>query len=89
MLPIVHQVLGFFLIIAGAIVLPLPLPFGLIMLTVGLALLAPYVPAFQRLIRRMRRKWPSLDASLRRHRHRFPPIIRSTIDKTCPLNPAE
>lgn len=89
MLPVLHQVFGSTLVVAGLIVLPLPLPFGLIMLTIGFALLAPYIPAVQRLIKRMRVKWPDLDAALRRYRHRFPPVIRKTIDKTCPTAPAE
>lgn len=84
MLPIIHQALGAFLIVTGLIVLPLPIPFGLIMITIGLSLMAPYVPAFQRLIRSMRTKWPNLDRSLLHHRDRFPAIIRSTIDKTTP-----
>lgn len=84
MLPIFHQVLGAFLVVTGAILTPTPIPFGLIMLTIGLALLAPYLPPVQALIRTIRRKWPKIDLSLRRHRHRFPPVIQSTIDKTHP-----
>jgi len=84
MLPILHQVLGSTLVVTGLIVLPLPLPFGLIMLVIGFALLAPYIPAVQRLIRVMRRKWPQVDAILLRYRHRFPPVIKRTIDKTHP-----
>lgn len=71
------------------IVLPLPLPFGLIMLTIGFALLAPYIPVVQRLIKYLRAKWPDFDKTLRRHRHRLPPIIKKTIDKTHPAAPAE
>lgn len=89
MLPIIHQVFGSTLVVAGLIVLPLPLPFGLIMLTLGFALLAPYIPAVQRLIKKMRTKWPDLDAALRRYRDRLPPVIRKTIDKTHPAAPAE
>ena len=88
MLPIMHQVFGSILVVAGLIVLPLPIPFGLIMLTIGFALLAPYIPAVQRLIRYMRTKWPNLDGTLRRWRDRMPPVIKSTIDKTHP-HPAE
>lgn len=89
MLPLVHQITGTTLVIAGLIVLPLPIPFGLIMLTIGFALLAPYIPAVQRLIRHMRTRWPNLDQTLRRYHDRFPPVIRKTIDKTHPLTPAE
>ncbi|MHA7872748.1 MAG: PGPGW domain-containing protein [Hyphococcus sp.] len=89
MLPVVHQVLGSTLVVAGLVVLPLPIPFGLIMLTIGFALLAPYIPAVQRLIRKMRTKWPKLDFQLRRYRNRFPAVIRKTIDKTHPTATAE
>lgn len=89
MLPIVHQLVGSVLVVGGAILTPTPLPIGLIMLTIGLALLAPYMPPVQRLVRTMRRKWPNIDRSLLRYRDRFPPIIRKTIDKTHPHVPAE
>ena len=89
-LPIFHQVLGSFLIVTGLIVLPLPIPFGLIMLTIGFALLAPYIPAFQRLVKHLRTKWPKLNATLLKYREKFPPVIRRTIDKTHPtVHPAE
>jgi hypothetical protein len=88
MLPVVHQVFGAVLIVVGIILTPTPIPFGLILLTIGFALLAPYIPAFQRLVRHMRGKWPKLDEQLRRWRDRLPPVIRSTIDKTHPT-PAE
>lgn len=89
MLPVLHQVFGSTLVVAGLIVLPLPIPFGLIMLTIGFALLAPYIPVVQRLIKFLRRKWPAFDATLRRYRDRFPPVIKRTIDKTHPAAPAE
>ena len=84
MMPLVHQIVGSSLVVAGLIVLPLPIPFGLIMLTIGFALLAPYVPFVQRLIKRMRAKWPNLNETLLRYRSKFPPVIRKTIDKTHP-----
>lgn len=89
MLPLFHQLFGSTLVVAGLIVLPLPLPFGLIMLTLGFALLAPYIPAVQRLIRYLRAKWPQFDETLRRYYDRCPPVVRSTIDKTHPSQPAE
>ena len=87
MLPILHQTFGTILVAAGFIVLPLPIPLGLIMITIGFALLAPYIPLVQRMITRMRRKWPNLNETLLKHRHRFPPVIRKTIDKTHPHAP--
>ena len=85
MLPILHQVAGSTLVVTGLIVLPLPLPFGLIMLVIGLTLLAPYVPAVQKLIRKIRRKWPNLDETLLRHRHRFPPVIKRQDNDFAPI----
>lgn len=89
MLPILHQFFGATLVIVGLIVLPLPLPFGLIMITVGFALLAPYIPVMQRLIRHMRTKWPDLNKQMLKFRDKLPPVIRKTIDKTHPATPAE
>lgn len=89
MLPIVHQLIGGVLVITGAIVTPTPIPFGLIMMTIGFTLLAPYMPPVQRLVRAIRRKWPKVDAALRRHRDRMPAVVRATIDKTHPPAPAE
>jgi len=84
MLPIFHQLLGGVLVVSGAILTPTPIPFGLILLTIGLALLAPYMPPVQALVRAIRRKWPNVDQALRRYRDRFPPVIKATIDKTHP-----
>ncbi|MFQ5562893.1 MAG: PGPGW domain-containing protein [Parvularculaceae bacterium] len=89
MLPVVHQLIGSVLVVSGAILTPTPAPIGLIMLTIGLALLAPYMPPVRQAIRAIRRKWPNIDRSLRRHRHRFPPVIRKTIDRTHPASAAE
>ncbi|MEO1015336.1 MAG: PGPGW domain-containing protein [Pseudomonadota bacterium] len=84
MLPILHQALGAFLVLTGLVVLPLPIPFGLIMITIGLTLLAPYVPFVQRIVKKLRSRHPSLDEKLMRYRHRCPPIVRKTIDRTHP-----
>ena len=84
MLPLLHQVLGGTFVAAGMVMLPLPIPFGLLCLVIGLSLLAPYIPALQGVIRGLRTKYPRLDSSLLNWRDRVPPVIRSTIDKTMP-----
>lgn len=87
---IFHQTLGGVLVVVGIILTPTPIPFGLILLTIGLTLLAPYMPPIQALVRKIRRKWPKVDQSLRRYRDRMPDVVRQTIDKTHPdLTPAE
>ncbi len=88
MLPILHQALGAFLVLTGLVVLPLPIPFGLIMITIGFTLLAPYVPFVQRIVKRLRTNHPALNEKLLRYRHRCPPIVRRTIDKTHPAGAA-
>lgn len=84
MLAIVHQVLGGLLFLAGLIVLPLPIPFGLIMMVIGLALLAPYILPVQNVIRGIRSKNTTINSTLLRWKARMPPIIQKTIDKTHP-----
>ncbi|MEM8985597.1 MAG: hypothetical protein AAGC95_02645 [Pseudomonadota bacterium] len=85
MLALWHQLLGGTFIAAGMVMLPLPIPLGLLFLTIGLALMAPYVPAFQGVIRNLRTRYPRLDTSLVNIRDKAPPVIRTTIDKTKPL----
>ena len=84
MLAIFHQIMGSILVVAGLLVLPLPIPFGLIMLVIGLALLAPYMVPIQRLVRWIRVKNDKVNEYLLKWRERFPPVIQKTIDKTHP-----
>lgn len=84
MLAIFHQVMGSTLVVAGLIVLPLPIPLGLLMLVIGLALLAPYMPPVQKAVRTIRRKHAGINEKLIKWRERFPPVIQKTIDKTHP-----
>ena len=86
MLPILHQVMGGTLVLAGLVVLPMPIPFGLPMVTIGLALLAPYLAPVRALVRYLRRRSQPLDAQMVKWRHRAPPVIQKTIDKTTPDN---
>ena len=84
MLPLLHKILGSFALLIGAVLLPLPIPLGLPLLVIGLALWAPYLPFVQGWVRALRRKYPNLNAQLLRYRERVPPVIRTTIDKTHP-----
>ena len=84
MLAIFHQIMGSVLVVAGIVVLPLPIPLGLLMLVIGLALLAPYIIPVQNLVRSLRRKNTKLNDQLVRWREKFPPVIQKTIDRTHP-----
>jgi hypothetical protein len=80
----IHQLVGGVLVVGGAILAPTPIPVGLLMLTTGLVLLAPYSPQVQRVVRASRRKWPKVDAALARSRARMPDFVKAAIDKTTP-----
>lgn len=86
MWPVMHHVFGGTFVIAGMVLFPLPIPLGLPLIVIGLALLAPYFPPFQRLIRTLRRKSPGLNRTLSRIYRRMPPIVRKTIDVTDPAS---
>jgi len=85
-MPIVHQICGIILLLGGLVFLPLPIPLGVPMITIGLALLAPYVPFVQRGLRKVRTKWPAANEALMKYHPRMPAIIQRAIDKTHPEN---
>lgn len=90
LLALVHKVTGSVLVLAGMVVLPMPIPLGLIMIALGLAMLAPYFKPVQNLVRHLRRKSPIVDRNLVRFKHRCPRVIRVTIEKTNPhLHPEQ
>lgn len=64
--------LGFFLVLSGMVVFPLPIPFGLLMIAIGLVLLltnSNWAPA---MVRRARSRWPKLDGWLRQAGRKLP-----------------
>lgn len=85
LLALMHKITGGVLVLFGMVLLPMPIPFGLVMLVLGLALLAPYFVPVQRMVRALRRKYPKVDDTMRRIKHKCPPVIKSAIEKTCPL----
>ncbi len=84
LLALLHKITGSFLVLAGMVVLPMPIPLGLIMIALGLALLAPYFKPVQKLVRNLRRKYPKMDDAMLRLKHRSPRVIQVTIEKTNP-----
>ena len=86
MLSLVHHLLGGSFIAAGIVLLPLPIPLGLLFLLTGIALLAPYNAATQTVVRNMRTRFPRIDRTMRRWRDQAPGFIRKVIDKTKPRN---
>ena len=84
LLAILHKITGGILVLFGMVLLPMPIPLGLVLMVLGLALLAPYFVPIQRVVRQLRKKYPKVDDTMRRLKHKCPPVIKSAIEKTCP-----
>lgn len=80
----VHLLGGFFLVICGIIITPLPIPIGLILILLGLSLLVPALPVLKRWLTLFRSRFPKASDKLRRIRHRLPLFARSLVDHTEP-----
>jgi len=91
-LTFVHKLLGSLLVLFGLVLFPMPIPVGLIMIAVGLLLLAPYFKPIQKFVRMLRCKFQPVDRTLRKIKRKCPPVLRSAIEKTAPVEtpgPAE
>ncbi len=80
----VQAVIGWLFILVGLVLWPLPLPFGLIMLIIGIALVVPTSPGMRRLLRGLRKRYPVLDRQLERMRPHLPKFMRTMIERTRP-----
>lgn len=87
MILVLRLIMGWALIGAGAVILPTPVPIGLIMLIVGLALVAPESKWLQAWLRRRRAAYPDFSDRLVAWRPRLPRIARRVIDLTDPAMP--
>lgn len=83
-LALIHKIFGGLLVLCGVVLFPMPIPLGLILIVLGLALLAPYFKPVQALIRRIRRKSPAVDRAMLKLKARAPRVIQITIEKTNP-----
>lgn len=72
-------VMGLFFLVAGAIVLPLPLPFGAAMILIGLSLLIVNSEFARTKFLNLRARWTSFDNWLRSVEHRLPRPLRNAI----------
>jgi len=89
-LALIHKLVGSILVLFGIVLFPMPIPVGLIMIALGLAMLAPYFKPIQKLVRHIRRKSPMVDRNMVRFKDRCPKVIRTTIEKTNPhLHPEQ
>jgi len=72
------------LIIAGLIILPLPIPAGLLMLIVGLSLLVSAIPEVRQYLRKIRGQFKQTSGMLNRIKHKMPRFARQLIEETDP-----
>lgn len=72
---------AFFLLVLGAITLPLPLPTGIILIALGLAV-ATFNPLMLRWIKRVRRRYPETSAKIRNVTPMLPAFLRRILNRT-------
>jgi len=72
-------VMGLTCLVVGAIVLPLPLPFGLALILIGLSLLIVNSPFLRRKFLDLRLRWALMDNWLKSVEHRLPAAVRNAI----------
>lgn len=80
----VTLVSGVLLILMGLVILPLPIPVGLLMIILGVSLIVPAIPALGRFLTRMRRRYPVTSHKLNRISTKLPGFIRRVIRDTDP-----
>lgn len=78
---------GWILIGVGLVLWPLPIPLGLPLVILGLAVLLPQSHWLQTLIRRWRGRHPEFDRRLHAASHRLPGFVRRAIRTTEPPDP--
>ena len=79
--------LGITLLIAGAIVFPMPIPFGAIMMAMGAVLVFGDNPKLLRFLTERRRRNPRVDALIKRLAAWFPRFMQRVIENTNPESP--
>lgn len=78
------DLVGVLLVIAGFIVLPLPIPLGLIMITLGAFILISSSRSAQRAATDARRKHPAFNARLKQLQKKVPRFIERVFTDTDP-----
>jgi len=84
---IVALTLGWILVIVGLIVIPLPIPLGLLMVATGFTVLIPVSRTARRGLRAVRRSLPTFSHHLNRAAIHLPVGLRRVIDTTDPFRP--
>jgi len=72
------------IIVVGAVVLPMPIPFGAIMMVTGLTILISQSPFVARQVRAFRHRNASFDQVIRRAVTHLPARVRDIVRQTDP-----
>lgn len=81
---IISTILGVILIISGIIILPLPIPFGLAMIIIGLSLLVSHSNFFRTRFKMLRRRFARFSERLNNLKPHLPSFARRMIEDTDP-----
>jgi len=81
---VARQLGRWLLLLAGLIVTPMPMPVGLLMITIALAILVEDSHRVRWAVTALRRRSPTLSRQLRRARERSPRGVQGIIDRTDP-----
>lgn len=87
MLKIIYKIIGGIFLLAGLIMFPLPLPFGLIFIVLGSFILIGSSSHFAGLLRKCRGKYPNFNRIFSRMANKMPKTIRRQLAKTDPHQP--
>jgi len=72
------------LILAGMIVAPLPIPFGIPMIVIGITILIAHSPMAARAFANLRRRWTRFDDWIRFLEEKAPAIMAEPLRRTRP-----
>jgi hypothetical protein len=85
----VLRIIGFVFLGAGLIVFPLPIPFGLLMICIGLVLLIANSDWAADVVRRARTRWPRFNNWIRRSSGKLPRRLHRILAATDPRRPSK
>ena len=84
MIKIVALLSAVFLILIGMILLPLPIPFGVTLILLGICIAVMVSPFVKRSVLRFRRSHPDIETVIDRVKHYLPGVLRQPIDESDP-----
>lgn len=84
LLHMIASIFAIILIVFGIVLTPMPIPFGLVLIVIGIALLITTNTAFALWLRNFRKRHPDMDGKIRKAQKWLPGFLRIPLDKTSP-----